>query len=229
MSRRARTAALAAIAALLALAGPAGAQTTTYTSTETIPVPPASNYAGTGGGDGWDVSMSPTEVFNVFHHQGSFNVACHKQADASACYPNRTITDGDGKNFGTSNHSGTYLDAEQRQAVRVRHPRRQHRGRGVRRHDGGGHQPEPVLRLHGADRGRREQHSGHQPPDEGREQAVRVQLRQWGADGGPQPAAVLRPRHDRRVRAASRTPSTSAPATSASASRRRPRRSGTRC
>ena len=53
--------------------------------------------------------MSPTEVFNVFHHSGSLNVACHKQSDASPCYPARTITDG-GTGFSTSNQSGTYLD-----------------------------------------------------------------------------------------------------------------------
>lgn len=103
---------LAAVAliATMALAGPAGAQTTTYTSTETIPVPPASDYAGVGGGDGWDVSMSPEQVFNIFHHSGSVTMACHKQSDASECYPARTITDGNGDGFSSSSHSGTYLD-----------------------------------------------------------------------------------------------------------------------
>ena len=82
---------------------------TTYTSVETIPVPPASNYAGAGGGDGWDVSLSSTQVFNVFHHNGVLNVACHQQSDASACYPVRTITDGV-NGFSSSSHSGTYFD-----------------------------------------------------------------------------------------------------------------------
>lgn len=103
--------ALAAAVGLLALGTvqAASAVTVTYTSVETIPVPPASSYAGSGGGDGWDVSLSATEVFNVFHHQGSLTVACHKQVDASACYAPRTITDDDGKGFFTSSHSGTYL------------------------------------------------------------------------------------------------------------------------
>jgi hypothetical protein len=81
----------------------------TFTSTETIPVPPASNYQGSGGGDGWDVSLSPTEVFNVFHH-GTVTVACHKQSDASACWSPRTITDSSGNPFASASHSATYLD-----------------------------------------------------------------------------------------------------------------------
>jgi cysteine-rich repeat protein len=93
----------------LVTAQAASAVTVTYTSTETIPVPPASNYAGAGGGDGWDVSLSPTEVFNVFHHSGSLSVACHKQSDASQCYPTRTITDDGGMGYSSASHSGTYL------------------------------------------------------------------------------------------------------------------------
>lgn len=93
----------------MATAQAAAAATVTYTSIETIPVPPASNYAGAGGGDGWDVSLSTTEVFNVFHHSGSLSVACHKQSDASACYPTRTISDDAGMGFSSSSHSGTYF------------------------------------------------------------------------------------------------------------------------
>ncbi len=99
-----------ALACACVLAPRAAAQTTTYTSTETIPVPPASNYAGVGGGDGWDVSLSDTQVFNVFHHNGSLTVACHAQSDGSECYPARTITDSAGTGFRTSSHSGTHLD-----------------------------------------------------------------------------------------------------------------------
>ncbi len=108
---RARAPLAAALCSVLALvtAQAASAVTVTYTSIETIPVPPASNYAGTGGGDGWDVSLSPTEVFNVFHHSGGLFVACHKQSDASACYPTRTITDDNGVGFSSASHSGTYL------------------------------------------------------------------------------------------------------------------------
>jgi len=106
---------LAATALLAGALGASGAfgqtsgEIVTYVSTATIPVPPASNYAGTGGGDGWDVSLSTTQVFNVFHHNGSLTVACHQQSDASECYPARTITD-NGSGFSTSGHSGTYFD-----------------------------------------------------------------------------------------------------------------------
>jgi hypothetical protein len=86
------------------------ASTTTYTATETIPVPPASNYAGAGGGDGWSIALSNTQVFNVFHHNPSTQLSCHNQSDASGCYPVRTITDGSGNNFATSGHPGMFLD-----------------------------------------------------------------------------------------------------------------------
>src|SRR5690242_4409063 len=61
------------------------ASTTTYTGTQTIPVPPESSYSGSAGGDGWAVALSSTEVFNVFHHDSSLVVACHLQSDASEC------------------------------------------------------------------------------------------------------------------------------------------------
>lgn len=95
------------------LAPPAQAVTKVYTATKTIPVPPSSAYAGGGGGDGWDLSMTPRAVYNVFHHQGSLRVACHLQSTAQPCAPSvgpRTITDVEGAGFGTGNHSGTHLD-----------------------------------------------------------------------------------------------------------------------
>jgi hypothetical protein len=88
------------------------ASAATYSETKTTAVPPASNFAGSAGGDGWDVSLSNTEVFNIFHHKTTMTVACHKQSDASACWPLRTITDGIGRNFSSSGQSGTYLDQD---------------------------------------------------------------------------------------------------------------------
>lgn len=85
-------------------------QTTTYTATETIPVPPSSNYEGSAGGDGWAVALSPTQVFNVFHHDGILQFACHLQSDASACYDPETIEDANGTDFDTSGQPGLYLD-----------------------------------------------------------------------------------------------------------------------
>ena len=81
-----------------------------YQKDQTIPVPPASTYSGSAGGDGWNIALSDTEVFNVFHHSGVVTVACHKQSDASECYPARTLTQG-AQQFGASGHSGAYYDA----------------------------------------------------------------------------------------------------------------------
>lgn len=93
--------------------------TVTFTGTQTIPVPPASNYAGSGGGDGWAVALSNNAVYNVFHHNPStLSVACHLQVDASPCWVNsdnrplavRTIVDANGNNFATPGQPGLYLD-----------------------------------------------------------------------------------------------------------------------
>jgi hypothetical protein len=94
---------------VVAVLGGARADAATYSATQTIPVPPASNFSGSGGGDGWAIEHSPTEVFNVFHHQPQLRVACHKQADASECYPPRQITDG-GNEFSTNGHPEMHLD-----------------------------------------------------------------------------------------------------------------------
>lgn len=82
----------------------------TFTATQTIPVPPASSFAGSGGGDGWEVAVGNTEVYNVFHHQGTMTVACHLQTDATACWSPKTITDASANNFATSGHPGLWLD-----------------------------------------------------------------------------------------------------------------------
>ncbi|WP_460628203.1 SGNH/GDSL hydrolase family protein [Intrasporangium mesophilum] len=51
--------------------------------------------------------MSTSEVFNVFHHSGSLQVACHKQSDASECWAPKTITDtSTGSSFATSGQPG---------------------------------------------------------------------------------------------------------------------------
>ena len=39
-------------------------------------------------------------------------MACHLQSDASACWSPITVTDGDGRHFYTSGHSGTHLDRD---------------------------------------------------------------------------------------------------------------------
>ncbi|MEA2667947.1 MAG: hypothetical protein QOJ33_881, partial [Chloroflexota bacterium] len=105
-----RTSALALVLCAWFAASAFAAQTATYSATETIPVPPASDYAGSGGGDGWDVALSSKQVFNVFHHSPQLTVACHLQSDASSCWGPDTITDGNEHSFSTSGHPGLYLD-----------------------------------------------------------------------------------------------------------------------
>jgi hypothetical protein len=86
--------------------------TVTYTATVTIPVPPASNYAGAGGGDGWGIALSPTSVYNVFHHNYSLQLSCHLQVSAAQCWPNdpRTITTTGGVGFTTPSQPAMWLD-----------------------------------------------------------------------------------------------------------------------
>jgi hypothetical protein len=100
---------LAAAGTLSALPPAAAAAPATYTHTQTIPVPPASNYSGTGGGDGWGISLSSTSVYNVFHHSSGTTLACHRQTDASQCWPAKTIVDADGHGFSSGAQSGTFL------------------------------------------------------------------------------------------------------------------------
>lgn len=82
----------------------------TFSYTQTIPVPPASSYAGSGGGDGWAVALTPTSVYNVFHHSSRLQVACHLQSDASACWAPKTITDADAHGFAISGQPGLTID-----------------------------------------------------------------------------------------------------------------------
>jgi hypothetical protein len=106
------SAVLVCLLVLAVAAGSAAAELTTYSATETIPVPPASNFAGSGGGDGWAVALSETAVYNVFHHQSYLGVACHLQSNAEPCpeWP-KTITEpGTGAGFTTQPQPGMYLD-----------------------------------------------------------------------------------------------------------------------
>jgi hypothetical protein len=107
-------AALACMFVLSVAVASAAAETATYSATETIPVPPASNFAGSGGGDGWAVALSSKAVYNVFHHNPYLGVACHLQENAEPCtngtWP-KTITEpGSGDGFTTQPQPGLYLD-----------------------------------------------------------------------------------------------------------------------
>lgn len=114
LTRRSLTALLAAVAAVVVFAailtGSAGAGT--YTQVQTLPVPPASSFAGSGGGDGWAITLSSDKVFNVFHHNSQLTVNCNLQATATACwtYGAETVTDGNGSGFSTGMHPGASFD-----------------------------------------------------------------------------------------------------------------------
>lgn len=110
--RRPALAVTLAAAFLLVAASSALAAPATYFATETIPVPPASTFSGSAGGDGWAVALSSTEVFNVFHHQDTLQVACHLQTNAQQCWPteSETITDANNDNFATSGRPALYFD-----------------------------------------------------------------------------------------------------------------------
>ncbi len=90
----------------------AAAQPVTYSATVTVPAPPASGFAGaSGGGDGWAIGLTSSQVFNVFHHAGSVTVNCHQQSDASACWTNpKTVVDAVGGGFSNSIGPGLYVD-----------------------------------------------------------------------------------------------------------------------
>jgi len=93
-------------------AGAESATYSTYSAIQSVPVPPASHFAGSGGGDGWAVAMSETAVYNVFHHQQYIGVACHLQENAEPCtgWP-KTITEtGTGASFTSQPQPGLYLD-----------------------------------------------------------------------------------------------------------------------
>jgi hypothetical protein len=107
-------AALACLFVLSVTVASAAAETATYSATETVPVPPASNFKGNGGGDGWAVALSKTAVYNVFHHQQFIGVACHLQSNAENCtngvWP-KTITEtGTGAGFTSQPQPGLYLN-----------------------------------------------------------------------------------------------------------------------
>ena len=105
---------LALVLGLLAAIAPgsASADEGTFSYTQTIPVAPASTYAGSGGGDGWALAMTPKAVYNVFHHSSQLTVACHLQSDASSCWSPKTITDGNGNQFRVSGQPSLELDQQ---------------------------------------------------------------------------------------------------------------------
>src|SRR5215471_10103591 len=81
---------LGLLVAGVAVASSAEAATRTWSADETVPVPPASSFQGSGSGDGWAVALTPAAVYNVNHHSSTITVACRKQVDASQCWTSPT-------------------------------------------------------------------------------------------------------------------------------------------
>jgi outer membrane protein OmpA-like peptidoglycan-associated protein len=84
----------------------AAAATIQYQAVTTIAPAPPAQFQGAGGGDGWGLAFTPTEVFNVFHHQPTLQVECHVEATAAQCSSNTfpvTITDDSADQFATDN------------------------------------------------------------------------------------------------------------------------------
>jgi hypothetical protein len=86
-------------------------QIVTYTHTISIPAPPSSTFSGaSGGGDGWGVGLTSTQLFNVFHHNSALIVNCHNQSDASTCWASPKLITDSGVNFGTPGEPGLWVD-----------------------------------------------------------------------------------------------------------------------
>lgn len=67
-----------------AAAGLVGGQSQVY-STETNASIPASNFAASSGGDGWDTFFSDEKVFNIFHHNDYLKLDCFIRATGQRC------------------------------------------------------------------------------------------------------------------------------------------------
>lgn len=61
----------------------AGLQVSTTTGTGVL----KRGFAGSSGGDGWDVFFTSSKVLNVWHHGDSYNLDCHLRVDGSPCGP----------------------------------------------------------------------------------------------------------------------------------------------
>lgn len=102
----------AGVLSVQAAAPPEGA-TVTFGATEIIPAPPAGSFAGSSGGDGYDLVFWNGKAYNVFHHLGEFIVQCHDISTAVRCpgYP-KTVKDGSGNNFTTSSLASLHVDQD---------------------------------------------------------------------------------------------------------------------
>lgn len=91
---------------------PPDGTTVTYGATQITPPPPAGSFAGSAGGDGYDLGFWDGKVYNVFHHQGEFIVQCHDTQTAVRCtgYPKTVRETGSNSHFTASNLSAVHVE-----------------------------------------------------------------------------------------------------------------------
>jgi hypothetical protein len=85
--------------------------------TVTVPVAPATSFKGASSGDGWDVQFYGNRIFNVFHHNGRYQIDCHLQVDGTRCdsgngpslWP-KVLTDAAGSTFHSPAHASGSID-----------------------------------------------------------------------------------------------------------------------
>src|SRR4051794_34882206 len=98
-----------ALVVVLCSLSAASASASVYSASQTLPVPPASNFSGSGGGDGWDVSWPTNKTSQAYHHQ-TLTTPCHKQSDASNCWNPIAVHDESNRFYVTSARPATHLD-----------------------------------------------------------------------------------------------------------------------
>ena len=96
----------------------ASAATMTYSAVTAIAPATPAQFQGSGGGDGWGLAFTSSEIFQIFHHSQIMQVNCHVQATAEVCPENQypvTITDNTqdafaGDNFAVPGQPSLYID-----------------------------------------------------------------------------------------------------------------------
>lgn len=109
------------LATTLGVAPSSATSTQTITRDVTIPAPPAAAFAGTSGGDGFDVSLVNGRIYNVFHHGAStFTVACLDESTGVKCIDSstaqsvwpKTLTDATYGSVGSPGQSWTFVNPD---------------------------------------------------------------------------------------------------------------------
>ena len=67
-----------------------------------------SNFQGSSGGDGYDLTFGGERVFNIFHHDSQLRVDCHIKSTGASCYGGATVFPG----YQTGNASSSYWEAK---------------------------------------------------------------------------------------------------------------------